>query len=71
MDVDPRVTRLEIAEAVGEVFGDGGASRDEILATARETGRSELVMVLTNLPDRRYMRLNALWEELLDIPLGV
>jgi hypothetical protein len=30
-----------------------------------------LVMVLEDLPVRRYMRLNQLWEELHDIPLGV
>jgi len=70
MGVD-QVTRLEIAEAVGEVFGDGGATRGEILASAQETGAPDLVLALTNLPDRRYMRLNDLWEELVDIPLGV
>jgi len=71
MVVDHRVTRLEISEAVREVFGDTGASRDEILDAARSTARTELVMVLEDLPVRRYMRLNQLWEELHDIPLGV
>jgi hypothetical protein len=71
MVVDHRVTRLEITEAVREAFGDAGASRDEILDAARSTSRSELVTVLEDLPVRHYMRLNQLWEELHDIPLGV
>jgi hypothetical protein len=71
MDVGNRVTRLEITEAVRGVFGAAGASRDEILDAARGTARTELVTVLEDLPVRRYQRLNQLWEELHDIPLGV
>jgi hypothetical protein len=62
---------LEIAEAVGYVFGDGGAMRAEIVAAASETGRPELIALLTSLPERRYGRLNELWEELHDVPVGV
>lgn len=71
MSVDQRVTRLEIAEAVAKAFrGDGGASRDEIVEAARSASRSEVVEVLQELPDRRYGRLNELWEELHDVPVG-
>lgn len=72
MTVDKSVTRLEIAEAVGAVFEDGGASRREILAAAEtEKSRPEVIAALSRLPERRYGRLNELWEELHGIPLGV
>lgn len=65
------VTRLEIAEAVGPAFGDGGATRGQIVEAARTAQREEIVEVLEGLPDRRYSRLNELWEELRDVPVGV
>lgn len=68
--VSQGITRLEIAEAVGDAFGDGGATRGEIVEAARSGGRRELVDVLQGLPDRRYGRLNDLWEVLHDIPVG-
>lgn len=64
------VTRLEIAEAVSTAFENGGASRDEIVAIAEHAGRPEVVNVLRELPKRRYSRLNELWEELADVPVG-
>ncbi|MEX2133119.1 MAG: DUF2795 domain-containing protein, partial [Acidimicrobiia bacterium] len=58
----PRVTRLEIAEAVGAVFEDGAASQDEILAAAVDAGtRPEVIDALRELPPGRYGRLNHLW----------
>lgn len=71
MTVSQRVTRMEIAEAVGQAFGEGGATRGEIVEAARTTDRQEIVEVLSALPDRRYARLNELWEVLHDIPVGV
>ncbi len=62
---------MEIAEAVGHAFGEGGATRDEIVEAARTTDRGEIVAVLSGLPNRRYARLNELWEVLHDIPVGV
>lgn len=70
MNVDEKVTRLEIAEAVRAVFEGGGATRDEIVAAADSAGRPQVVDVLRSLPDRRYSRLNELWEELHDVPVG-
>jgi len=70
VNVDQKVTRLEVAEAVRSVFGGGGATRDEIVATADSASRPEVVAVLRGLPDRRYSRLNELWEELHDVPVG-
>lgn len=66
-----QVTRLEIAEAVGGVFEGGGVMRGEILAAAHQSGRPELTALLQSLPERRYQRLNELWEELRDVPVGV
>ncbi len=62
---------MEIAEVVGQAFGEGGATRDEIVEAARTTDREEIVGILSGLPDRRYARLNDLWEVLHDIPVGV
>ncbi|HUG32357.1 MAG TPA: DUF2795 domain-containing protein [Acidimicrobiia bacterium] len=70
MSVDQKVTRLEIAEAVRAVFEGGSATRDEIVAAADSASRREVVDVLKSLPDRRYSRLNELWEELADVPVG-
>jgi hypothetical protein len=70
MNVDQRVTRLEVAEAVRSAFGGGGATRDEIVAAADSASRPEVVAVLMSLPARRYSRLNELWEELHDVPVG-
>ena len=65
------VTRVEIAKVVGEVFRRGGAGRGEILAAAEAGNRPEVVAVLRGLPERRYGRLNELWEELGDVPVGM
>ncbi|MEX1249238.1 MAG: hypothetical protein WEA57_00960, partial [Acidimicrobiia bacterium] len=71
-ELKPRVTRLEIADAIGAVFEGGGASQDEILAAAVDAGtRPEVIDVLRELPPGRYGRLNHLWEVLSDIPVGV
>lgn len=71
MTVSQRVTRIEIAEAVGGAFAGGGADRAQILAAAGTETRPEVVEVLESLPNRRYGRLNQLWEELEDVPVGV
>ena len=72
MTVSEKVTRMEIADALGGVFEAGGANRDEILEAAVEVkSRPEVIDVLQTLPSRRYGRLNQLWEELRDIPVGV
>lgn len=71
MTVSQRVTRIEIAEAVSLAFAKGGADRAQILAAAGAETRPEVVQVLESLPDRRYGRLNQLWEELEDVPVGV
>ena len=71
MTVSQRVTRIEIAEAVSVAFAKGGADRAQILAAAGAESRPEVVQMLESLPDRRYGRLNQLWEELEDVPVGV
>jgi len=69
--VSQRVTRIEIAEAVGDAFASGGADRAQILAAAGNETRREVVEVLESLPNRRFGRLNQLWEELEDVPVGM
>lgn len=70
MSIDQKVTRLEIAEAVRPAFAHGSANRDEIVAVAAMMSRPDVLEVLKGLPDRPYQRLNELWEELVDVPLG-
>jgi len=70
VDVDQKVTRIEIAEAVRSAFEGGGATRDEIVAAADSASRPQVMDMLRSLPDRRYSRLNELWEELHDVPVG-
>lgn len=72
MSVDQQeVTRLEIADAVRAAFEGGvAATRNEIVAAADSASRVQVVDVLRSLPDRRYSRLNDLWEELIDVPVG-
>lgn len=66
-----QVTRLEIAEAVRTAFEGGGASRDEILAAAARSGsRPEVSKALTGLSVRSYSRLNEIWHDLTEIPVG-
>jgi hypothetical protein len=63
---------LEIADAVRTAFEGGGATRDEIVAAAARSGsRPEVAEVLTGLTVRRYSRLNEIWDELAEIPVGV
>lgn len=71
MSAEQELTRLEIAEAVRAAFEDGGATRDEIVAAADSAGRTQVLDVLRSLPDRRYSRLNELWEELPVLRVGV
>lgn len=70
MTVSQSVTRIEIAEAVNGAFARGGADRAQILAAAGAESRPELIRLLESLPDRRYGRLNHLWEELEGVPVG-
>lgn len=70
MNVDQSVTRLEIAETLSSAFEKRSVTREAIVAAAESTSRSEVVAVLRRLPDRRYSRLNELWEELHGIPVG-
>lgn len=64
------VTRVEIAEAVRTAFDGGGADRAKILDAAANT-RPEVLQALARLGDRRYTRLNEIWEDLTGIPVEV
>jgi hypothetical protein len=62
---------MEIADSVGTVFENGGATRDEILAAALASrSRPEVTEVLTGLTVRRYSRLNEIWRDLAEVPVG-
>lgn len=66
------VTRLEIVEAVRAAFESGGASRSRIVEAAIENqARPETVAMISRLPERNYSRLNEIWTELDEVPIGV
>lgn len=66
------VTRIEIADAVDAVFSAGPATRTDLLAAATAGGaRDGLVSVLSRLPDRQYLQLRQLWEDIPDVPIGL
>ena len=63
-------TRVEIAEHVVAVFGQGPVHREQLLAAAARTEAPERVMEqLRRLPERRYRDLRDLWPELPGIPV--
>jgi hypothetical protein len=65
------VTRREIADSIEGAFEDGPASRDQLLAAARDAGaRQEVVAELERLPERSFSHLRALWRDLPDIPVS-
>lgn len=65
------VTRMEILEVVNGVFGGRSVDRAGILAAAVTGGaRSQVIEALEGLPERRYLMMNELWEDLGHIPVG-
>ncbi|WP_243713285.1 DUF2795 domain-containing protein [Actinomadura sp. 6K520] len=59
------VTRLEIAETIDSVFGDGPVSRDQIITAAQNAGaRPDVVAALERLPERSFPHLRELWQHL-------
>jgi hypothetical protein len=70
--VSEPVTRLEIAEAVKSAFESGSADRSRIVEAAIESmARPETVAMISRLPERNYPRLNEIWSELGEVPIGV
>ncbi|QUC01954.1 MULTISPECIES: DUF2795 domain-containing protein [Cellulosimicrobium] len=62
-------TRLQLADAVGDLFQYGPATHDELVAYARDGGASEHVIAsLQRLPDRSFKDLRELWLHLPDLP---
>lgn len=71
MKNEDSVTRVEIAVAISDAFAQGNADRAEILAAAATgASRSAVMETLKALPDRRYGKLNELWEHLDHVPVG-
>lgn len=65
------ITRLDIAEHVRDAFGDAGANREDLIATAVDNHAPPAVLdALRNLPDRTFRRLPDLWPHLQGIPVA-
>lgn len=67
----PVVTRVEVVDHIGSVFGTGPQTRSDLVAAATSSGaRAEVVSVLSRLPDgRKFTRPHELWHDLADIPI--
>ena len=61
------VTRIHLADLVGDAFGPDGASKNELLAAAAEHDASMAALShLHQLPDRRFRHMAQLWSFLED-----
>lgn len=65
------VSRMQIAESVRPAFAGGPASREDLLAAAREAGAEAGVRsALEALPEgRRFNAVRDLWTHLHDVPV--
>lgn len=64
------VTRMDILDLVEEAFGREGATRSEILQSARDNRADSLtVATLEHLQDRRFRSVRDLWADLPDVPV--
>lgn len=64
------VTRVEVADEVGDAFPPGGTTKGELVEAARHRRvRPQVVGLLESLPERRYRHLRELWEQLPRVPI--
>lgn len=66
----PEVTRIEIADLVGDAFAPGGAEKADLLSTAAQHGAHPAVLdKLGELPERRFRTMRDLWDHLPEVPI--
>jgi hypothetical protein len=64
------VTRIQIADLVGDAFGPGGADRAGLVdAATGKRGDPRVLEALRRLPDRRFPTMRDLWRHLPDMPV--
>lgn len=64
------VTRLQIADILGDAFGPTGATKEDLLATAAGAGAPpQLLDRLHELPDRKFRNMRALWPHIPEVPI--
>ena len=64
------VTRIDIADTIGDVFDQPPVSRTELLATAESAQADPTVIdALERLPEGNYSMLRDLWRHLDDVPV--
>ena len=64
------VTRVAIADAVADAFGNGGARRSEILAAATSKKTAPAVLDrIAELPDRHFSHVRDLWKHMPEVPV--
>lgn len=63
-------SRIVLADHVEPAFANGSATKDELLAAARNSGASPAVLAdLQRLPEGSYRDLRALWPALPGLPV--
>lgn len=61
------MTRLEIADMLGDAFGPAGADRAALVAVAtKNQADPDVLQRLRTLPDRRFRTMRDLWDLLPD-----
>lgn len=70
-EIEPRVTRTEILQAVRPAFAGAGATKSELIAAAETAhARSEVVALLRRLqPNVDLRHVRELWAYLPDLPV--
>jgi hypothetical protein len=68
---DAPTTRTMIAQSVGDLFGWGPATKDELVSYAEDShALDDVIDALEALPDRTFPTLRDLWPHLADLPVG-
>lgn len=64
------ITRVQVVDAVEPAFAGGSATREQILAAARQANADAVHALLEDqLPPRRYSTVRDLWNELPHLPV--
>jgi hypothetical protein len=66
------LTRLDLADAIGELFTYGPTTKEELVQYAIDSSAPDAVLeALERLPERRFATMRELWPHLPELPTGV
>lgn len=65
------LTRLQIADVLGDAFGPRGADKEALVRAARRAGSPTSVLdELERLPDRTYRSMESVWRHLWEVTVA-